>query len=756
MGGAPALASQDPPQLDEPLRLDQIPGFGTAHHAGRARQGDAAPGLTINTQDREAVRVFFNGLYSTPEPLINWTGNYATGDAGDINPAYREAQRLRLNWFRAMAGVPANVSFDAANNAEDQQGAMLMSYNNQLSHYPPTSWPHYTAIGADAAGHSSLAQMAGRDAIDSFVREYGAPNGPVGHRRWMLHPQTLAMGSGTVPGATLNGATYSPATALWAADYNAWNARPTVRDDFVAWPPRGFVPYPVVYGRWSFSYPAADFSQAQVAVSSNNAKLGVTIEALATGYGDNTIVWLLQGTTYGSIASKPAADQRYQVTVSNVLVAGQARSFSYEVVVFDPAVPTPGAAIATVQAPASADIGKSFTLGLAPMANATGYNISQYQRQSLGDGTFTALNASGNWTLQTTGSYNPLLGASFQLYHATPADQSMTMNKLLLASTSSTLSLNHSVGWATPDESLHIQLSQDDGQTWVDLYTEKGSSAPSSVAQPLQLSLAPYAGRKFKLRALVTLASGGSYYYDDQSGWRLSDIQLSNVDELINQQSYDVPASAAVTASIAKPGDYILFGRPQYQGLYYGDYGPAAALHMNGALLTGPLSNYTITHSGSTYTIVDNVGKDGSQTVSNPFRLDFSDVSIAYDLDGNAGKAYRLYQAAFNRQPDLSGLGFWIKALDGGLSLNGMAAGFTASPEYQGLYGSAPGKDQLIKAAYSNVLHRSPETDGYNFWMSALNNGLSKENMLLMFADSPENRAQTAAAIADGIVYIRR
>ena len=47
-------------------------------------------------------------------------------------------------------------------------------------------------------------------------------------------------------------------------------------------------------------------------------------------------------------------------------------------------------------------------------------------------------------------------------------------------------------------------------------------------------------------------------------------------------------------------------------------------------------------------------------------RLTFSDANIALDIDGNAGQAHRIYKAAFDRAPDLGGLGFWINTLDNG------------------------------------------------------------------------------------------
>ena len=53
-------------------------------------------------------------------------------------------------------------------------------------------------------------------------------------------------------------------------------------------------------------------------------------------------------------------------------------------------------------------------------------------------------------------------------------------------------------------------------------------------------------------------------------------------------------------------------------------------------------------------------------TLQNVERIAFDDGIIAFDDDGLAGQAYRLYQACFDRIPDALGLGFWIKQLDAG------------------------------------------------------------------------------------------
>ena len=71
--------------------------------------------------------------------------------------------------------------------------------------------------------------------------------------------------------------------------------------------------------------------------------------------------------------------------------------------------------------------------------------------------------------------------------------------------------------------------------------------------------------------------------------------------------------------------------------------------------LSGLKSQYQITRNGTSITTS---GPDGIDTLLNVERLVFDDKALGFD--GNIATGYRLYQAAFNRVPDQSGLGYWI------------------------------------------------------------------------------------------------
>ena len=173
------------------------------------------------------------------------------------------------------------------------------------------------------------------------------------------------------------------------------------------------------------------------------------------------------------------------------------------------------------------------------------------------------------------------------------------------------------------------------------------------------------------------------------------------------------------------------------------------------AYFTSQRSNYTISKGTSSVSIQDKTFTDGTDTLQNIERLHFSDKSVAFDTEGNAGRMYRLYQAAFDRVPDLQGLGYWINSLDVGYTMRNVASGFYNSSEFKTLYGQNPSNFDFLTKLYNNVLHRAPDQNGFNWWLDVLNRSLApQEQLLIDFSDSAENRAQVIGSIQNGIEYV--
>lgn len=284
-----------------------------------------AQGLSVDTSDRAAVQDFYRNYYCASRVEDSgWTGNVDEGEAGDTTDAYKSSTLDAINFFRAMVGIPAEITFKEEWNGKAQQAALMMSANGQLSHTPPSSWTHYSADGAEAAGSSNLTLgYTGARAITAYIQDLGSDNYAVGHRRWVLCPTTTQMGTGDVDPDS----GYA-ANSLWVFDDERDNSVP---DTAVMWPPEGYVPNTIIFNRWSFSYPDADFSNTTVSVRKNDEELNVTVLDEAQGYCDNTLVWTIDDDDEGASNTEVT----YTVSISQVGIGIQTRSFSYDVIQFD-------------------------------------------------------------------------------------------------------------------------------------------------------------------------------------------------------------------------------------------------------------------------------------------------------------------------------------------------------------------------------------------------------------------------------------
>jgi hypothetical protein len=115
-----------------------------------------------------------------------------------------------------------------------------------------------------------------------------------------------------------------------------------------------------------------------------------------------------------------------------------------------------------------------------------------------------------------------------------------------------------------------------------------------------------------------------------------------------------------------------------------------------------------------------------------------------------AAEVARLYDTVLARMPDLSGLTNWTHSLASGASLQSVANGFVGSTEFQTVYG-ALNNTQFVTQLYANVLHRAPDTAGLNNWVTDLNTGMTRAQVVVGFSESPEHIGNTAAHIDSGI-----
>lgn len=286
---------------------------------------------STDPRDRAYAVALYNSAYlGSAGVAAGWNGNISNCTPGSTTQAFRDSVLLRINYYRQMAGIPALTGFNSTYNTQDQAAALMMAANQTLNHTPPTTWKCYTQTGYDGSSTSNLALGAyGPDAIDLYMEDGGTPS--LGHRRWILYPQTQQMGTGDITGS---GGWMTVSNAMKAWDSHAWEARPATLNDFVSWPPAAFIPYEVVDPVWSFAVAGADFTNATVTVTSNGTNVPVTVSHPANGYGENTLAFTACSCSYWP---RPASDTQYQVTVNNVKLNSVAHNYTYTVTVIDPA-----------------------------------------------------------------------------------------------------------------------------------------------------------------------------------------------------------------------------------------------------------------------------------------------------------------------------------------------------------------------------------------------------------------------------------
>jgi hypothetical protein len=99
----------------------------------------------------------------------------------------------------------------------------------------------------------------------------------------------------------------------------------------------------------------------------------------------------------------------------------------------------------------------------------------------------------------------------------------------------------------------------------------------------------------------------------------------------------------------------------------------------------------------------------------------------------------RLYQNVLGRSPDTAGFNFWKGQLD----TNAMTRGqvmlyFSESAEYRPLVSN----EVFVTMSYVGMLRRSPDPNGFSFWVNYLDSGNPPTALLQGFIDAPEYHAR--------------
>jgi 2',3'-cyclic-nucleotide 2'-phosphodiesterase (5'-nucleotidase family) len=108
-------------------------------------------------------------------------------------------------------------------------------------------------------------------------------------------------------------------------------------------------------------------------------------------------------------------------------------------------------------------------------------------------------------------------------------------------------------------------------------------------------------------------------------------------------------------------------------------------------------------------------------------------------LENDPAPLMRLYDAAFDRLPDGSGMAFWLEAAHE-RELTQIAKGFLDSPEFHDRYGN-PAPEDFLDLLYANLFEREPDAPGKTYWLERIEDGTPYETVLIGFIESAEAQA---------------
>ncbi len=441
------------------------------------------------------------------------------------------------------------------------------------------------------------------------MQDHGIGNSAVGHRRWLLHPPMIEMGTGDTPSSSIpaeaqanipgNPTTVRRANAIHIFSDNNKGPHPAQDFPYVAFPQEGYIPYQTVHPRWSFSIAGADFTSASVTMTRDGNPIGVVQEAVQPGpgfsIGDPTLVWVYDGldANVPHTHAKPNADITYQVTVSGIQDAPQA-SYTYDVIVFDPEIPTPGETIVTsITGPVNPEEGtlNQYNVDLPDFAqlggneNVTGIRFRSFNTAS-GDIVEGAESGIGELIVSIFGGYS-VIDSSFassgsNAFHLATSSELGTSNTITFPNayvigSSSTLSFESMVRNATDTQLSKVNISLDNGVSWINVFLQPGTTpqsgsggTPENTFSTKNIDLSICEGRTIMIQ-FEFLHIGGIAFPQTSSlvGWYFDDITLSNVESMssIVTSAY-LPRATTFDFAPSAIGDVSL----QAQGMMHADY----------------------------------------------------------------------------------------------------------------------------------------------------------------------------------------
>lgn len=148
------------------------------------------------------------------------------------------------------------------------------------------------------------------------------------------------------------------------------------------------------------------------------------------------------------------------------------------------------------------------------------------------------------------------------------------------------------------------------------------------------------------------------------------------------------------------------------------------------------------TISGTSTTVRSST--EGTDSLRNVERLQFSDVSLAFDMSGHGGEAAKLVGALFgvSRLTDTAFVGRWLAMLDGGNSYAATVSAALNDAEFTRLTGGSHSNTAVVQTLYRNVVGFLPSAADQAYFVGLITSGeYTQSSLALMAADVDVNQA---------------
>ena len=591
----------------------------------------ASSGFVVDTQSRNDVISFWNSVYSESEDYqdrLAWDGSIANNDPGTTSTAFKKDVERRINFYRAMAGMDANILIsansetvsnspefdtpdgttkqDAAqaaafmlskNTAEFQSGGSV-SNGTANPHNPPENWLEDNSIARNGAYYSNIAiGHYGPTAIDEYISEDsqgagGAENSDVGHRRFIFNSRLQEVATGDINPADTN---YYPANALYVI--GDWLDPPS-SPQFISWPNSGYIPEDINPRLWSLSYPGADFSNATITMQING---GATLNTTITNpefkyYADNTIVW--KSTDASAIPSAEFEDVTIHVTVSNISINGNLNSYDYSVTLINPNRLTENTTLTGNTSPPQS--GANYAFNQIDHAEEYQFQVSAIAPITWTEGAedstsdFVVDGTSSTYNFRDAYSWNSYDQSAFwnsgaKAFHLAFPDnvlplstETFVINRSIIPKAGGSMSFSLRRGYMTPDTKLEVQYSDDGGGSWLSLASYGGNSngLPDNGFSSKNINLESMGGEILVRFLLHQPTPTGVYdlgtFSDYPVGVYIDDVEFLNCEWLQSLSLSSIPKNTELVSldeytagGPPEPGtSYILKVRPRIGTLW--------------------------------------------------------------------------------------------------------------------------------------------------------------------------------------------